>query len=83
ATVLVEYTRSPHWFIGALSQYNYGNEVEAQRVNYPYLTVGYIQNSTRITMGYGKQREGLFCVGGVCRAVPASNGFTLSITSSF
>jgi len=32
---------------------------------------------------YGKQREGIFCVGGVCRNVPASNGVTLTITSSF
>ena len=32
---------------------------------------------------YGKQRAGVFCVGGVCRAVPASNGLTFSFTSSF
>lgn len=83
ATALVEYTYSPSWFVGALSQYNYGNPDEEQRVNYPYLTVGYINGSSRITLGYGKQREGLFCVGGVCRAVPASNGFLISITSSF
>jgi hypothetical protein len=34
-------------------------------------------------MSYGKQRAGIFCVGGVCRNVPASNGFAISITSSF
>ncbi|MFZ4613873.1 MAG: DUF6029 family protein [Bacteroidia bacterium] len=25
----------------------------------------------------------MFCVGGVCRQVPASNGLSVSITSSF
>jgi hypothetical protein len=34
-------------------------------------------------LGYGKRREGVFCIGGVCRAVPATNGFEISITSSF
>ena len=33
--------------------------------------------------GYGKRREGIFCIGGVCRAVPASNGFEVTFTSSF
>ena len=31
----------------------------------------------------GKQREGLLCIGGVCRQVPASNGMTFSLTTSF
>ena len=83
ATVLAEYTVSPHWFIAALDQYNYGNEIEEDRQHYPYLTCGYINGSNRISIGYGRQRAGLFCVGGVCRAVPASSGFTVSITSSF
>ncbi|HPU24227.1 MAG TPA: DUF6029 family protein [Candidatus Kapabacteria bacterium] len=32
---------------------------------------------------YGKQNQGIICVGGVCRTVPASNGLYLSISSSF
>jgi hypothetical protein len=92
-TVLAEYTVSPHWFIAALDQFNYGyieagdkvlgnHEVE-EKIHYPYLTLGYINGSNRISVGYGRQRAGLFCVGGVCRAVPASTGFAISITSSF
>ena len=34
-------------------------------------------------LSYGKQREGIICVGGVCRQVPAANGFSVTITSSF
>jgi hypothetical protein len=28
-------------------------------------------------------REGVVCIGGVCRVVPASNGVTLSLSSTF
>jgi hypothetical protein len=83
ATGLIEYTVSPNWFAAVLNQYNYGNKHEEDRAHYPFFTVGYINGSNRITLGYGKQRAGLFCVGGVCRPVPASNGFSVTITSSF
>lgn len=80
---LVEYTVSPHWFIAALDEYNYGNEIKGDRFHYYTASFGYTRNTNRVSLGYGRQRAGIFCVGGVCRNVPASNGFTLSITSSF
>ena len=83
ATVILEYNWSPHWFFSIMDQYNYGNDNTEERVHYVYGTMGYINGSNRISVGYGKRREGIFCVGGVCRAVPASNGFELTITSSF
>ena len=46
-------------------------------------SVGYTNKANRISLGYGRQRAGIFCVGGVCRTVPASNGLSISITSSF
>jgi hypothetical protein len=83
ATILVEYTISPHWSFGFMDQYNYGNPVEVKRVHYPIFTFGYVKDATRISIYYGRQRAGLFCVGGVCRFVPASNGLTFSFTQSF
>jgi len=83
AQAMVEYTVNSHWFIAALDQYNYGNEHVSERYHYPSATVGYNKNANRITLSYGKQRAGIFCVGGVCRLVPASNGITLTVTSSF
>mgnify|MGYP003335475794 CR=1 FL=1 len=83
AMVLAEYTIAPHWSIGGFDQYNYGNDNEDLRIHYYTATIGYTKNANRFSIGYGKQRAGVFCVGGVCRTVPASNGFTLSITSSF
>ncbi|MFM7300041.1 MAG: DUF6029 family protein, partial [Crocinitomicaceae bacterium] len=83
ATILVEYTVSPHWSFGFMDQYNYGNPKEELRVHYPIVTFGYVKDATRFMIYYGRQRAGLFCVGGVCRFVPASNGLTLSFTQSF
>lgn len=80
---LVEYSVSPHWFVAAFDQYNYGNNDPSQRLHYYTATMGYTHNTNRIQLGYGRQRAGIFCVGGVCRQVPASNGFLMSITSSF
>lgn len=83
AAALIEYNFSPHWFVSVLDQYNYGNPDSDKRVHYLYGRMGYITGATRIEVGYGKRREGIFCIGGVCRAVPASNGLEIVITSSF
>jgi hypothetical protein len=80
---MLEYTYSPHWFVAVLDQWNVGNPIEGQRTHYLLGTAGYIKGSTRFSLQYGRQRAGVFCVGGVCRMVPASNGLTLMITSSF
>jgi hypothetical protein len=80
---LVELTISPAWFISVMDQYNYGNSDETQRLNYYTLSAGYTNHSTRVALSYGRQREGIICVGGVCRYVPATNGLTLTVTSSF
>lgn len=83
ATLLIEYTISPKFFFAVMNQWNYGNPDSDYRIHYPYATAGYIFGPSRLTVGYGKQREGLFCVGGVCRTVPATNGLTVSFTTSF
>ena len=80
---LIEYSISPHWFFAFFDEYNYGNDHADLRIHYPNASLGFTKGANRITVGYGKQREGLLCVGGVCRNVPASNGFSVSVTSSF
>ena len=83
---LVEYTFSPHWFFAFVDQYNGGYTSEGktyEAVHYLNISCGYSKGTNRFELGYGKVREGIFCVGGVCRNVPSSNGFTLNITSSF
>ena len=76
---LVEYNFAGSWFISASDQYAYKDGIG----NYYNVSVGYTHGATRLQLGYGKQREGLLCIGGVCRQVPASNGLTFSLTTSF
>jgi hypothetical protein len=83
STILVEYTINSNWFVSVMDQYNFGNPKKSHRAHHPYISIGYIQDATRLTVSYGRQRAGLFCVGGVCRPVPASNGLTVSFTHSF
>ena len=80
---LLEYTISPHWFFTVQDMYNYGNEISEKQLHYLNLSAGFIKGANRFEIGYGKKREGIFCVGGVCKLVPSSNGFNLSISSSF
>ena len=82
-TILMEYTYAPHWYVFIMDQHNYGNDDEKKRLHYYNVGGGYNNKGTRVSLSYGRQREGIFCVGGVCRNVPASNGFYFSLTQSF
>jgi len=79
----VEYTIAPHWSFTLLDQYNYGNEKASDRFHYALGNVAYVKGPHRFSLQYGRQRAGFFCVGGICRPVPASNGFSLAVSSSF
>lgn len=83
AQVLFELNFAPTWFVTVTDQYNYGNENKDKRFHYPVVALGYTQDANRLQISYGKQREGIICIGGVCRAVPASNGLSIMLTSSF
>lgn len=83
ATLVLEYTISPNWFFSIIDQYNYGNPDKEKRLHYLVGAFGYTHESSRIMVSYGRQRAGIFCVGGVCRYVPASNGLTIMFTQSF
>jgi hypothetical protein len=80
---LVEYTVSPHWFFAVQDMYNWGNHDLEKQLHYVNINCGFLSGSNRFAIGYGKKRAGIFCVGGVCKEVPSSNGFSLTISSSF
>ncbi|MCL2131527.1 MAG: DUF6029 family protein [Lentimicrobiaceae bacterium] len=79
----LEYSIAPHWFISVLDRWNYGNPDPEKQVHYYGIGGSYVYKTTKITLNFGKQYEGILCVGGVCRAVPASYGLGLSVVSSF
>lgn len=83
AGLLLEYAIAPTWFFTLADQYNYGNPDADQRHHYYMASFGYTKQATRVALTYGRQPEGVICVGGVCRQVPAASGLTLSLTTNF
>ena len=83
AMLLLEYSIAPAWFVAVQDAYNYGHPDPDLRVHYPIVSMGYTRGTTKFQLNYGRQQEGVFCVGGICRVVPASNGFSMLITSNF
>ncbi len=80
---MLEYSISPSWFFSIGDDWNYGNPLKDHKVHYYNISCAYVWNTTRIALNFGKTKEGILCVGGVCRAVPASFGCGLSVTTSF
>lgn len=93
----IEYNFAPTLFFAIMDQYNYVNKEgiitykengiehsnSYKKLHYPTVSAGYTKGTTRVLLSYGRQREGILCVGGVCRQVPAANGFKVTITSNF
>lgn len=69
--------------IYANDSYNYGNDIEDDRIHYYNFGGSYTKGASRIGVNYGRQRGGLLCVGGVCRVVSPNTGFTINLTTSF
>ncbi len=79
---LVEYTRRS-FFATVQNMWNYGNPDEDKQIHYIMVSLGYTKQGTRVMASYGRQREGIICIGGVCRFVPAVSGLSLTVTSTF
>lgn len=80
AAAAIEYNFNPYFAVYTADSWNYGGEKELH-----YYNVGgsYSKGRTRFALNYGRQRGGLICVGGVCREVPKSTGFTANLVVTF
>lgn len=76
---MAEFSMAPRFSVFVSDMYNYATE----KVHYYSVGVSYTKSSTRIALSYGRNRAGMVCSGGVCREMPAYNGFNLSLTTSF
>jgi hypothetical protein len=83
AAAMLEYSIAPRWFFNVADQYNYGHPEADKRNHYYTVSMGYLKESTRVALTYGRQSEGVVCVGGVCRQVPASSGLTITVSTNF
>ncbi|MBS1646522.1 MAG: hypothetical protein JST67_04210 [Bacteroidetes bacterium] len=83
AVGMIEWWPVSKFFAAVVDQWNYGNDDPSKRFHYYLFNIGFIRDAVRVTLSYGKQRQGIFCVGGVCRTVPASDGVALTVTATF
>ncbi|HMM11470.1 MAG TPA: DUF6029 family protein [Bacteroidales bacterium] len=83
AALMAEYTIAPRWFVSVADQYNYGHPDSDMRKHYYTLSAGTTRGASRLAISAGRQAEGVVCVGGVCRQVPASSGISLTFSTSF
>jgi len=79
AALLTEFSFAPHWVFYLGDLYNY---VKTD-IHYPTIGGSFTAGGTRFGLNYGRQRAGLFCVGGICRFVPAATGITATLTTTF
>ena len=80
---LLEFTIGSSWFITVSDEYNYGNPDSKKKLHFYNAGITFIKDAHRVALIFNRQREGIICVGGVCRNVPAASGLALSVTSTF
>ncbi|MCB0704689.1 MAG: hypothetical protein KDC34_05240 [Saprospiraceae bacterium] len=89
---LIEFGIAPHWTFTVSDMYNIGpgkrSPVDAEtgeklKIHYPRVDVFYTYNSSRFSLSYVKQVEGIVCTGGICRVEPAFSGVKMTVNSSF
>lgn len=76
---LLELSVSSNWMFTVMDLYNLGDTPK----NYLLASVAYSTGAHRLQLSGGQQRAGITCVGGICRYVPATNGFSLTYTVNF
>ena len=85
---LAEFSISPHWLFELSDMYNIAPSVKedgkkGDKLHYPTAGVVYSAGSTRYSLRYVKQVEGVVCSGGICRLEPAFSGVKLNISANF
>ncbi|QAA82865.1 hypothetical protein EI546_14565 [Aequorivita sp. H23M31] len=80
AAGVLEYNFNSAFTVFAADAWNYGGEKELHYYNFGG---SFSKGRTRFAMNYGRQRGGLICVGGVCREVPKSTGFSANLVVTF
>jgi hypothetical protein len=83
AMLTAEYSIAPSWFFSLADQMNFNNPEHSGENHFYMASIAFAKSGSRLQIGYGRQPEGIMCIGGVCRNVPASNGFMISISSTF
>lgn len=76
---LLEVNFAPYWSIYVSDMFNHGST----KVHYYAAGVSYARSRTRVSLSYGRNKDGYVCSGGVCRVISAYTGLNLQVTTSF
>ena len=76
---LVEVGLAPHWSFTVSDMYNHGDTKQ----HYWNVSAAFAHKAFKALLGYGRNREGMVCSGGVCRWQPEYKGINLRIQWSF
>lgn len=79
AAAVTEFNFAPSFSFYVSDLYNY----DVTNTHYPNIGGSYTKSGSRFSLAYGRQRAGLFCVGGICRFVPAATAVTATLTITF
>lgn len=77
---MLEYNHNSNLSFYIADSWNYGDDAN---IHYYNVGAGYTKGRARLSAGYGRQRGGLLCVGGVCRYVSSNTGLSMSLSVSF
>ena len=83
AFALAEFNIAPHWSFAISDMYNIKSTKPNLAQHYPTIFTAYTRKTTRFTLAYAKQVEGVVCTGGVCRFEPAFSGVRFGMTTSW
>lgn len=72
---LVEFGIAPNWSFTVSDMYNHGSS----REHYWNVSASWTKDTFKCILGYGRNREGMVCSGGVCRWQPEYTGLFLRL----
>lgn len=89
---LVEFNIAPHWSFSVGDMVNTDpvrtpetpqEAISKEQIHYYNFFASYTYKTTRFTVNYLKQVQGVNCTGGICRVEPAFSGFRIGLTTNF
>jgi hypothetical protein len=89
---LAELGLAPHWLIYVSDMYKVKHDpslnapqekTKFDGLHYPSVGVVYSYKTTRVSLAYVKQVEGINCAGGICRYEPTFHGVRMQMNASF
>lgn len=91
AFALIEFNIAPNWTFTAADMYNVNpgknspkdSNGDGLSLHYPRFDIFYTIKSSRFSLSYIKQVEGVVCTGGICRLEPAFSGVKFTVNTTF